>query len=111
MSVLTPIQIKQLVSSNEEILSSIDRAMDSVGGVARNLVYWHLKRFSDLKRADIPENPMLFVRGLRTIYGDSSPGIERAIAGEINAAFNLSYCLESDLAAVIFQARSKLPSL
>jgi len=50
---------------------------------------------------------MIFVQGLRALYGQSSLGVESAILQEINFTFNLKCSAHTDLVAAIFQAKSK----
>ncbi len=97
----------QSISCDERILSCVDKGLESVGRNVKNVVYWHLHKLGSIRRIDIPEKPMMFVQGLRVLYGESSFGVENAILQEINAAFSLNCSTGTDLVAAIFQARSK----
>ncbi|MGA2874329.1 MAG: hypothetical protein ABSE82_02210 [Nitrososphaerales archaeon] len=96
------------VSCDDRILSCVDKGLESVGRNVRNVVYWHLQKLGSIKRIDIPEKPIMFVQGLRALYGESSFGVENAILQEINSAFSLNCSIGTDLVAAIFQARSKI---
>ncbi|MHB1867527.1 MAG: hypothetical protein ACYCPP_01110 [Nitrososphaerales archaeon] len=106
---LTQAQI-QSVSCDERILSCVDKGLESVGRHVKNVVYWHLKKLGNIQRTDIPEKPMVFVQGLRALYGQSAVGVENAILQEINYDFNLNCSAGTDLVAAIFQAKSKADS-
>jgi hypothetical protein len=103
---LTQAQVRS-VSCDERILSCVDKGLESVGRNVRNVVYWHLKKLGSVARDDIPQKPLLFVKGLRALYGESSVGVENAILKEINSVFSLNYSIGTDLVAAIFLARSK----
>jgi hypothetical protein len=76
-------------ASDDEILVCIDRGLEKVGPNVKHLAYWHLQKISNIKRAEIPRNPDKFVAGLKSLYHESAPAVERAILSEINAAFEL----------------------
>lgn len=97
----------QSTSCDERILCCVDKGLESVGRNVKNVVYWHLHKLGSVKRTEIPEKPMLFVQGLRALYGESSFGVERAILQEIGTDFNLTYSRGTDLVTAIFQARKK----
>ncbi len=103
---LTQTQI-QTVSTDEQILSCIDKGLESVGLHVKNAVYWHLQRIGRVRRFEIPEKPMVFVQGLRSLYRASSAGVENAILQEISTMFHIHCGQGTDLVAAIFQARSK----
>jgi hypothetical protein len=100
----TPIQTGSI---DEQILSCVDKGLESIGLHVKNAVYWHLQRIGHVERYEIPRKPMVFVQGLRTLYRASSPGVENAILQEISTKFNLNSGHGADLVAAISQARSK----
>jgi hypothetical protein len=91
-------------ASDDEILTCIDKGLEKVGPNVKHLVYWHLQKISLIRRADIPRNPDKFVAGLKSLYHESAPAVERAILSEINTAFELH---QNQLNKAIVDARQK----
>ena len=90
----------QSVSCDEQILSCVDKGLESVGRNVRNVVYWHLQKLGSIKRIDIPEKPMMFVQGLRALYGESrnwsrkrdSTGDQHGLWFELFHGYRLGCC-------------------
>jgi hypothetical protein len=97
----------QPASSEQEILTCIDRGLESVGSHTKTVVYWHLERIGHVSKFEIVEKPIKFVQALRTLYRESSTGVENAILQQINTRFNLNFSIGADLVAAIFLAKSK----
>ena len=99
----------QPASSEQELLTCIDKGLESVGYRTKNVVYWHLERIGHISKFEIVEKPTKFVKALRTLYRASSAGVENAILQQINTRFNLNCSIGTNLVAAIFQAKSKTP--
>jgi hypothetical protein len=93
-------------ASDEELLACIDRGLEKVGPNVKHLVFWHLQRISQIRRADIPENPEKFLAGLRSMYHESAPAVERAILQEINSTFEFHFG-QAQLGKAMSEARLK----
>jgi hypothetical protein len=94
-------------ASDEELLACIDRGLGKVGPNVKHLVFWHLQKISHIRREEIPENPEKFLEGLRSMYRESAPAVERAILQEINSTFELHYA-QTELSKAITEARQKV---
>ncbi len=97
----------QTASVDDEIISCVDRGLESVGHHVRSAVYWHLERMGHISKFEIPENPEAFIQGLRAVFRESSAGVERAILQEISAKFELNYSNAKDLVEAISELKAK----
>ena len=106
-SIMSILQQVQPRSAEQEIMTCIDRGLESVGFHLKSVVYWHLERIGQISKFEIVDKPIKFVQGLRTLYRGSSAGVENAILQQINTRFDLNCSIGTDLVAAIFQARNK----
>ena len=64
------------------ILKCIDKGLNHLGEVVKQVIYWHLEYSFNLKRDRIPSKPEEFVRGLESMYGTGAKVIEGIIVSE-----------------------------
>ena len=75
---------------DERILGCVGRALESVGGLGTQIVFWNLSMTQNLKRDDIVDRPLQFMEGLREILGEKvARTLEAAIVEEVQAEFGL----------------------
>jgi hypothetical protein len=96
--------------ADEIVLDCIDRGLDRVGPKVKYLVYWHLQMIGRIKRNDILDHPEKFETGLRGLYRESSPAVERAIIQELNATLSMN-CPLNQLITTINEARNKASTI
>ncbi len=76
--------------SKEKILVCIDRALSSLGDSSRQVIYWHLNILYDLRREDIPANPVKFKQCLKSMLGHSANSLEYMIIRDLKGTFQIN---------------------
>jgi hypothetical protein len=91
-----------------EISRCIDAGLDTIGASSKKIVYWYLSQKRNLKVEDVPENPVIFLDALKTIFGQGAGILERTIVRELKHEFNIT--LGENLAEVLSLVNHKVSS-
>jgi hypothetical protein len=95
-----------MVSSLDlDISRCIDAGLDTIGASSKKVVYWYLSQKCNLNREDVPENPLIFLDALKTIFGQGAGILERTIMRELKKAFDVT--LGESLAEVLSLIKRK----
>lgn len=72
-----------------KILKCVDKGLDSIGDIAKRVLYWHLRNTFKITLEDVPDNPEKLVEALYGMYGPAASVLESNIVDEITREFQL----------------------
>ena len=81
-------------------MKCIDKGLNHLGEVVKQVIYWHLEYSFNLKRDKIPDKPEEFMRGLESMYGTGAKVIEGIIVSEIVNEFGIEGEVEDLIEAI-----------
>lgn len=79
------------MKGKDPIAKLISDALSVYGEINRNVVLWHLEHTYNMKLEDVQNNPELFIRALRAIFGDFESIVEGEICEKIAKEYGLNY--------------------
>ncbi|MEM2998696.1 MAG: hypothetical protein QW542_07095 [Thermoproteota archaeon] len=75
---------------SDRVLMCVDKGLSRLGGTVKHVVYWYIENEYGLKRAEIPEKPEEFIKGLEKMYGPGARVIELNILKEFKEEFGVA---------------------
>lgn len=89
-----------------DVFRCVDKGLEPFGSHVKETLYWRITILHDSLHYCVIENPEVFVRVIRELFGEGARVFERSIMKELRHAFELSE--RDDLTAALLSVREQI---